>query len=132
MKSGAEIDTWLAGWLARSRTKMARFHALKRPTWTPNAHAHSALNIRASCNDPWRPQFVAMLQPIPPRAETVVLPGVGTVVVFKEGSAFLAVRPDFEDIQVSPSGAGATPATAVDDLLEQERRARSLGYFVSH
>jgi hypothetical protein len=71
-----------------------------------------------------------MLQAIPPRAETVVLPDVGTVVVFKHGSAFLAVRSDFEDIQLSPTGMGGTPAAAVDDLLEQERRARALGYFV--
>ena len=71
-----------------------------------------------------------MLQAIPARAETVVVPGVGTVVVFKHGSAFLAVRPDFEDIQLSPTGMGGTPATAVEDLLAQERRAKSLGYFV--
>jgi hypothetical protein len=73
-----------------------------------------------------------MLQAIPPRAETVVVPGAGTVVVFRLGSAFLAVRPDFEDVQISPTGIGPTPASAVDDLLEQERRTRSLGYFVSH
>ena len=72
------------------------------------------------------------MQTIPPRAETVVLPGVGTVIVFKDGSAFLAVRPDFEDMQMSPTGSGSTPATAVDDLLVQEENAKVLGYFILH
>ena len=73
-----------------------------------------------------------MLQSIPARAETVALPGVGTVVVFRDGTAFLAVRPDFEDIQINPTGSGPTPAAAVDDLIVQEDRAKALGYFVSH
>ncbi|HKO46333.1 MAG TPA: hypothetical protein VJV79_01335 [Polyangiaceae bacterium] len=57
-------------------------------------------------------------------------PGIGTVVVVRHGSAFLAMQPDFEDIQLSPTGMGGTPATAVEDLLQQGHRAKALGYFV--
>ena len=48
-----------------------------------------------------------MLQPIQPRAETVVLPA----------------EPDRHRLDAS---------TAVYDLFVQEERAESLGYFVSH
>ena len=50
-----------------------------------------------------------MPNPIPPGAQTVV--------VFRDGAAWLAVRPDFEDIQGCPTGSGASPGAAVDHLL---------------
>lgn len=56
---------------------------------------------------------------IPPEAETIVL--------FKDGAAWLAVRPDFQDIQASPTGSGKTPGEAVEDLLREERRAKRVG-----
>ena len=59
----------------------------------------------------------------------MVLPVVGTCIYFRDGSAFLAVRRDFEDLQLSPAGWGATPSLAVDDLVLQEQRAKKLGFF---
>jgi hypothetical protein len=42
------------------------------------------------------------------------------VVIFRDGAAWLAVRPDFEDIQSSPVGSGTTPGAAVDELLSAD------------
>ena len=61
-----------------------------------------------------------MRHPIPPGSETMVLPRVGKVVVFREGPAWLAVRPDSEDIEDSPTGVGATLGEAVAELIAAE------------
>jgi len=61
-----------------------------------------------------------MLHPIPPGSETMVLPLVGEVVVFREGPAWLAVRPDFDDIEGAPTGIGATMGEAVAELVAAE------------
>jgi hypothetical protein len=65
--------------------------------------------------------LIDMLHPIPPGSETMVLPLVGKVVVFREGSAWLAVRPDADDDQQdSPTGIGATMGEAVAELVAAE------------
>jgi len=61
-----------------------------------------------------------MLHPIPPGSETMVLPRVGKVVVFREGPAWLAVRPDSEDVEEGPTGIGATMGEAVAELIAAE------------
>ena len=61
-----------------------------------------------------------MLHPIPPGSETMVLPRVGKVVVFREGPAWLAVRPDPDDLQDNPAGIGATMGEAVAELIAAE------------
>ena len=61
-----------------------------------------------------------MLHPIPPGSETMVLPRVGEVVVFREGPAWLAVRPGSNDIEDSPAGIGATMGEAVAELVAAE------------
>ena len=60
-----------------------------------------------------------MRSPIPPDAEHVIF--------FRDGSAWIAVRPDFADIQSSPTGTGVSRAAAYDDLMRQEARAKGLG-----
>ncbi|MEI9942531.1 MAG: hypothetical protein WDO69_35400 [Pseudomonadota bacterium] len=57
---------------------------------------------------------------IPPGSETMVLPRVGKVVVFREGPAWLAVRPDFEDDPNCPTGIGTTLGEAVAELIAAE------------
>jgi hypothetical protein len=62
-----------------------------------------------------------MLHPIPPGSETMVLPLVGKVVVFREGPAWLAVRPDAQEEDPScPTGIGATMGEAVAELVAAE------------
>jgi len=61
-----------------------------------------------------------MLHPIPPGSETMVLPLVGKVVVFREGPTWLAVRPDLEDLEDGPTGIGATMGEAVAELIAAE------------
>jgi hypothetical protein len=50
----------------------------------------------------------------------MVLPRVGKVVVFRDGPAWLAVRPDCEDADNSPTGIGATMGEAVAELVAAE------------
>jgi len=61
-----------------------------------------------------------MLHPIPPGSETMTLPLVGKVVVFREGRTWLAVRPDLEDIENAPTGIGSTMGEAVAELVAAE------------
>ena len=61
-----------------------------------------------------------MLHPIPPGSETMVLPRVGKVVVFREGPAWLAVRPDSDEEEDPPTGIGATMGEAVAELIAAE------------
>ena len=61
-----------------------------------------------------------MVRSIPPGSETMVLPLVGKVVVFREGPAWLAVRPDSEDDENGPTGVGATMGEAVAELVAAE------------
>ena len=61
-----------------------------------------------------------MLHPIPPGSETMMLPLVGEVVVFREGLTWLAVRPDLEDLENAPTGIGATMGEAVAELVAAE------------
>lgn len=49
-------------------------------------------------------------------------PGAETVVVFRSGKTWLAVRPDAEDIESSTTGSGPSPGAAVNDLLERQER----------
>lgn len=58
---------------------------------------------------------------IPSDAETVDLPYVGQVVVFRHGSAWLAVRPGATDIERTPTGYGDSAGEAVASLVEEER-----------
>ena len=60
-----------------------------------------------------------MRSPIPPDVEHVIF--------FHDGSVWIAVRPDFADIQTSPTGAGVSRAEAYDDFMRQEARAKGLG-----
>ena len=57
---------------------------------------------------------------IPPGSETMVLPCVGKVVVFREGTTWLAVRPEFEEVQNCPAGIGSTMGEAVAELVAAE------------
>lgn len=57
---------------------------------------------------------------IPPGSETMVLPCIGKVVVFREGPAWFAVRPDFEEVPDPPSGIGGTMGEAVAELVAAE------------
>jgi hypothetical protein len=57
---------------------------------------------------------------IPPGSETMVLPLVGKVVVFREGPAWLAVRPDSEEDPNCATGIGATLGEAVAELVAAE------------
>ncbi|HEY0468403.1 MAG TPA: hypothetical protein VGC79_29605 [Polyangiaceae bacterium] len=50
----------------------------------------------------------------------MVLPLVGKVVVFREGPDWLAVRPDVDDAEDSPTGIGATMGEAVAELVAAE------------
>jgi len=50
----------------------------------------------------------------------MVLPLVGKVVVFREGPAWLAVRPDLDDVEDCPTGIGATMGEAVAELIAAE------------
>lgn len=50
----------------------------------------------------------------------MVIPLVGKVVVFREGPAWLAVRPDFDNETESPTGIGATMGEAVAELVAAE------------
>ena len=61
-----------------------------------------------------------MLHPIPPGSETMTLPLVGKVVVFREGPAWLAVRPDLDDVENAPTGIGTTMGEAVAELIAAE------------
>jgi hypothetical protein len=61
-----------------------------------------------------------MPHPIPPGSETMVLPRIGKVVVFREGQAWLAVRPDAEEDPDCPTGIGATMGEAVAELVAAE------------
>ena len=61
-----------------------------------------------------------MLHSIPPGSETMTLPLVGKVVVFREGPAWLAVRPDFDDVENAPTGVGSTMGEAVAELVAAE------------
>ncbi|MEO6603713.1 MAG: hypothetical protein ABIQ16_27765 [Polyangiaceae bacterium] len=57
---------------------------------------------------------------IPEGSETMVLPRIGEVVVFREGLAWFAVRPDFEEARDAPSGLGASMGEAVAELIAAE------------
>ena len=61
-----------------------------------------------------------MLHPIPPGSETMTLPLIGKVVVFREGPAWLAVRPNFDDDENAPTGIGTTMGEAVAELVAAE------------
>lgn len=50
----------------------------------------------------------------------MVLPLVGEVVIFREGTAWLAVRPAFEDGESPPTGIGSTLGEAVAELVAAE------------
>jgi len=50
----------------------------------------------------------------------MVLPCVGKVVVFREGTTWLAVRPEFEEVQNCPAGIGSTLGEAVAELVAAE------------
>jgi|KBSMisStandDraft_5_1062788.scaffolds.fasta_scaffold571783_2 hypothetical protein len=50
----------------------------------------------------------------------MVLPRVGEVVVFREGPAWLAVRPGSDDLEDTPAGIGATMGEAVAELIAAE------------
>ena len=50
----------------------------------------------------------------------MVLPRVGKVVVFREGPAWLAVRPDSDEVDDSPTGIGSTMGEAVAELIAAE------------
>lgn len=52
----------------------------------------------------------------------------GLIVIFPDGIAFVAVRPDWEDIQSSPTGTGSTPRSALDHLLSEEKRLGPAGH----
>lgn len=77
-----------------------------------------ALNTRTSGARPREAHATGMADRFPPDAETVVF--------FRDGTAWLAVRLDWEDVQSSPTGTGATRAEAFDDLLREEARAKPL------
>lgn len=62
-----------------------------------------------------------MASPIPDDAERWSTEH-GPIVLFRDGSAWLAVRPDFTNIQESPTGTGNTPQSALQHLLAEERR----------
>ncbi len=61
-----------------------------------------------------------MAHPIPPGSETLLLPRVGEVVVFRDGPIWLAVRPDVQDLSNCPTGVGATMGEAVAELVAAE------------
>ena len=50
----------------------------------------------------------------------MVLPRVGKVVVFRDGPAWFAVRPDADDTPDCPTGIGATMGEAVAELVAAE------------
>ena len=77
------------------------------------------LNTRSPCALTAGPHVASMPDAIPPEAETVVL--------FKDGSAWLAVRQDFQDVQSGLTGTGETPGRAVDHLLAQEQASQTAG-----
>jgi hypothetical protein len=57
---------------------------------------------------------------IPSSAETLDLPHIGKVIVYRDRGEWLAVRPNFSDPRQSPVGAGATPGEAVAELVALE------------
>jgi len=61
-----------------------------------------------------------MLHPIPQGSETLVLPRIGKVVVFREGAAWVAVRPDADEGEDRPTGLGATMGEALAELVAAE------------
>jgi hypothetical protein len=61
-----------------------------------------------------------MPKTIPPDARTLRIPHIGELAVFKEGLAWHAVYPDFEDVRLSPRGKGPTPLDAVAELLTDD------------
>lgn len=62
---------------------------------------------------------------VPAGAQTMQSNGE-TFVVFKDGNAWLAVRPDWENMPASPTGRGGTPVAALTHLLQEERRLAKL------
>lgn len=62
-----------------------------------------------------------MAAKLPPGAETYRT-HEGLIVIFPDGTAFVAVRPDWEDLQSSPTGTGSTPRSALDHLISEEKR----------
>lgn len=58
---------------------------------------------------------------VPSDARRLDLPHVGTVVVFRHGSAWLAVRPGVANIETAAAGCGDSPGEAVAALIEEER-----------
>lgn len=75
---------------------------------------------RGSCISSQASHLVAMARALPPDAETVMLPHVGTVIVFCDGKVWRAVRPDYDEHSSSPSGLGETPGEAIAELVAQE------------
>jgi hypothetical protein len=94
----------------------------------PSAHEREnrsddrqALNTRSACPSPSAPYLGAMAARIPAGAETYRTHD-GLIVIFRDGNSYLAVRPDWEDLQSSPTGTGNTPRSALDHLLAEEKR----------
>lgn len=58
---------------------------------------------------------------IPPNFESIDLPHLGKIIYFREGSAWVAVWPNFRDRSTSPIGLGESPGEAVAELVMQER-----------
>ena len=73
-----------------------------------------------------------MLHPIPAGSETMVLPLVGEVVIFREGRAWLAVRPACEDTESRPTGVGSTMDEAVAELVAAEGFSSAVQRFQPH
>lgn len=79
------------------------------------------LNTRPTCPLPRAPYPNPMAAHLPAGAETYRTKD-GLIVIFPDGNAFVAVRPDWEDLQSSPTGTGSTPRAALDHLLGEEKR----------
>ena len=61
-----------------------------------------------------------MAHAIPPGSETMVIPCVGEVVIFRDGPAWFAVRPASEDMPNCPTGIGNSIGEAVAELVAAE------------
>ena len=66
-----------------------------------------------------RRTFDPVSPPIPPVSESIDLPHLGKIVYFREGTAWVAVWPDFLDRFSSPIGYGSSPGEAVLELVSQ-------------
>ena len=90
-------------------------------TAPPLPHHESVLNASRALRGPIAATtFEPMAEHIPPDAKTLVLPHIGEVILYRAGSDWVAVWPDFQDPEKSPVGAGSSPGEAVAELVAQE------------